>query len=188
MSKHQNKLSSNLKHKENIFIEPTCFMEYICSSYNVVIYNILNTENEIILSLRFDHDTLRSWIHISGSEQEYNILTPRIPTSVMCNVHVAHKAANAQRIVDSWFDTIKESIEYRAYISHKEISVKIEDTCIYSRLMFWREDDKENGNSYYIAHKYIKTNHTDAYLKEKTFFDRLGWSEKPYEFAIAPIS
>lgn len=184
MSKEENKLLNNLKQKDDNFITSPCFMEYICSSYNAIIYNILKDGNEIILSLKFDYDTLQSWIHISDGEQEYNILTPQIPTSVMSNIHVAHKAANAQRIIDSWFDAIKESIEYNAYISHKKISVRIENTCIYSRHMFWHEDDKENGNSYYIAHKYIKTNHPDAYIKEKAFFDSLHWIEKPYEFVV----
>lgn len=185
MPKEENKLLNNLKQKEENFITPPyCFMEYICSSYNTVIYNILKTENEIILSLKFDYDTLQSWIHISDGEQEFNILTPQIPTSMMSNIHVSHKAANAQRIIDSWFDAIKESIEYSAYIRHKKISVKIENTCIYSRHMFWSEYDKENENSYYIAHKYIKTNHPDAYIKEKAFFDSLHWIEKPYESAV----
>lgn len=54
--------------------------------------------------------------------------------------------------------------------------------------MFWSEYDKGNGNPYYIAHKYIKTNLPDANRKEKAFFDNLHWIEKPYEPAIAPIS
>jgi len=133
MSKEENNTLNNL---EKNFITPSCFMDYICSPANSAINNILEAGNEVILSLKFNYDTLQSWINISYGEQEYNILTPRIPTSIMSNIYIAHKAANAQRIIDSWIETIKEAIEYNAYSCHKKITVKAENTCIYSRHMF----------------------------------------------------
>ncbi len=184
MTKEEN----NLEQTKKNFINPSCFMDYICSPSNATINNILETGNEIILSLKFNYDTLQSWINISNREQEYNILTPQIPTSIISNIYIAHKAANAQRIIDSWFDTLKETIEYNISRCHKRGTVRIENTCIYSRHMFWREYDKENDITYYIAHKYVKVNHPDAYIREKAFFDSLHWTEKAYELAVSSIA
>lgn len=175
----------NQKKKESI--NPICFMDYICSLPNDVINNILKTGEEIILSLKFDYDTLQSWINICSGTQEYEILTPQIPTSIMSNIYIAHKAANAQRIIDSWFNALKDSIEYNAYRNHKKVDIKIKNICIYSRNMFWKEYDKKNNITYYIAHKYIKANHPEDYIREKLFFDSLLWKEKPYELAISSI-
>jgi len=188
MAKNKDNTLNNMQQKNEGFFNPFCFMDYICSPSNTAINTILETGDEVILSLKFDYDTLQSWINISNGKQEYNILTPQIPTSMMSNIYIAHKAANAQRIIDSWFNALKESIEYNAHNCHKEIAVKIENTCIYSRHMFWREYDKVNDITYYVAHKYIKTIHPDAYIREKAFFDNLLWTEKSYELAVSSIS
>jgi len=185
MSKDKNNTLNNLEQKKENFIVPSCFMDFICSPSNAAINNILKTGTEVILSLKFDYSTSQSWISIYNGEQEYDILTPQIPTTMMSNIYIAHKAANAQRNIDSWIEIIKEAIEYNTHSCHKKITVKIENTCIYSRHMFWREYDKENGITYYIAHKYIKANHPNAYMREKAFFDSLHWTEKPYELAVS---
>lgn len=166
---------------ENELFHFSNFMTEICTPFSRIIDAIIKEDNHIVLSLKFDYDTLESWIHITDDEQEFEIKTPSIPTSIMSNSYVAQKAANAQRIVDSWFESLKESIEYQAACQCKNLTVEIKNTCVYSGLMVWHEYDKENENIYFVPHKYLREKHYDAYLKEKEFHENLYEIERPYE-------
>lgn len=143
IKKEMNTLNTyNPKKKESI--NPICFMDYICSLPDAIIYNLLNNAgDEIILSLKFDNDTLQSWINIDSGTLKYEIVTPQIPMFILSNIYIAHKATNAQRIIDSWFNVLKDSIEYNTNKNYKKIDIKIKNTCIYSRNMFWKEYDKK---------------------------------------------
>lgn len=166
---------------ENEKVHFSNFMTEICTPFSRIIDAVIKEGNHIVLSFKFDYDTLESWIHITDDEQEFDIKTPSIPTSIMSNSYVAQKAANAQRIIDSWFESLKESIEYQAPCQCKNLTVELKDTCVYSGLMVWNEYDKENENIYFVPHKYLREKHYDAYLKEKEFHENLHEIERSYE-------
>lgn len=183
------------------------FFNLICTPRICIpeLLNIISNSDQIILTIKYEPNNDDFFIIIQGfkvkEENEklilfdvYNLKTPKLPTSTISSEVVAIKAANAQKNIDLWIETLKTSIQYT--ISHclnKKISIKIENTCIYGPLMFWYEYDNDdlnrnikmtnlpqniNNTIYYHAHDYIKKNHPKTYKKIKQEYELYHWIEK----------
>ncbi len=161
------------------------FFTHITNCYDLNISKLLTNEltKKITLSFIYDIIICKSYIVISNNIENILIQTPSIPIYNSNSNMVALQAANMQRIIDYWIQSIKEILEWELLTFYcKDITVTIKDTCFYGPYMFFFDNIINEDTALYIAHPYIIEKHPTTYKRIKQEqFDNNFYKEIPYE-------
>jgi len=117
-----------------------CYKELICD-YNV---------SELVLSVKFNYDTYKSFIVISNGYIKYGFETPKIATIMGRSYDAAIVCAGNQQQIDIWLKILKESLEcyIPTYFCKDNIRIKIQDACIYKDKLCFCHKFSDNSKFY----------------------------------------